>query len=649
MTRPWGPQQSGGVVMNRQTGGSYWPLFALALIPAGLYMFIGFVARNTGGTDDPSAQFMRYLWVITGVYAFVLGIYEARKQAPFAWGHYRSFLIVIVVTWPTAVAYFVGYLLGQLTRQFRGAFSWRLGKRRRPQGAKNLVELSQEADNPLPAVINALGSAHQQGGGVVGWWRDGSMPSGAWTEGPHLMTANPRNALLCIGPPGKGKSAAVVIPSVLLAPGMCVSTSMKREVVNATAQVRGTVGQCWLFDPTGTEGAPPGVQMVHWSPLVGITDWDSADARGLSLAESKREEASGNGKYFVNRASSVLAVLLYAAKVAGTDMVQVHRWCARINEADDQNEVEVELLTAAEQGDEGAEIAADQWHSLLSEVGTREFSSVISTLTDLLRAYTLTSVRKVSRETNFDPYAFARSSDTLYITVPKERTEQLAPVVTALIEAVRFAQYQLHREREVGVSPPGPHATFVLDEATNVAPIPMPSLVSEAGGQGLHIVVGVQSLQQCVDKWGEAARDFISMFPRKLILRGVTDYAVVEPLSSSVGEFDRVMQGYSESVSYVNDSALHDIPTRRVEQTPNWTTTRQRILTPADITNPPDGCALAFEDGNWALVGLAYFFNDPVMQAILHKTPAQHEIDRAVHSLDANPLGPNHQQPRYDG
>ena len=639
MSRPWGPQDSGGVVMQRK-GGGYWVLFACVIPILGLVNFVGWLASNTGGTDAPAQSFQQVVWWTTGVIGFLIGLHEGRRRYEFARGRYIAALIILVFSWVTLVAYGAGYAVGRLLSGWSPLS--KLLARNQP---KNLLQIATKADNPHEAVIGTLRQAPQQGGGVVGWWLNGSMPSGAWSEGPHLMTANPRNALLCIGPPGSGKSSSIVIPSVLTAPGMCVSTSMKREVVNATAHVRQALGQCWLFDPTGTEGAPPGVTMVHWSPLVGITDWDSADARGLSLAESKREEARGNGRYFVNRASGVLAVLLYAAKLSDSDMVQVHRWCSSINSDETQSAVELVLLTAAEEGDEGAEIAADQWHSLMSEVGTREFSSVISTLTDMLRAYTLTSVRRTSRNPNFDPDTFARSMDTLYITVPKERTAQLAPVVTALVEAIRFAVYNLHREREIGLVPPGPHATFVLDEATNVAPIPVPSLVSEAGGQGLHLIVGVQSLQQCVEKWGDPARDFLSMFPRKVILRGVTDPYVVETLSQAVGEYDRLMMGYSQSTSWVGGK----IPMPITQQQPSWSTTRQRILSPADITNPPEGCATAFEGGMWALVQLAYFPTDQLMQTVLTKTPVRQITSERVTPVDAGPQAQHDNHEPYPG
>lgn len=65
--------------------------------------------------------------------------------------------------------------------------------------------------------------------------------------------------------------------------------------------------------------------------------------------------------------------------------------------------------------------------------------------------------------------------------------------------------------------------TFVLDEVANTAPIPLPNVASEAGGQGLHLVVGFQDLSQARTRWGQAADGFLTLFPEKLILSGMND------------------------------------------------------------------------------------------------------------------------------
>ena len=78
---------------------------------------------------------------------------------------------------------------------------------------------------------------------------------------------------MCVqAPPRTGKTTGVVIPSVIAAPGPVVVTSTKRDVLDATSAIRLCAGECWLFDPSGRETPPPGVDVVRWSP-VGAEVW----------------------------------------------------------------------------------------------------------------------------------------------------------------------------------------------------------------------------------------------------------------------------------------------------------------------------------------------------------------------------------------
>jgi hypothetical protein len=49
---------------------------------------------------------------------------------------------------------------------------------------------------------------------------------------------------------------------------------------------------------------------------------------------------------------------------------------------------------------------------------------------------------------------------------------------------------------------------WLLDEAANIAPVhDLPALVSQAGGQSLQVVIGLQDLSQARARWGADAAD----------------------------------------------------------------------------------------------------------------------------------------------
>jgi type IV secretory pathway TraG/TraD family ATPase VirD4 len=231
----------------------------------------------------------------------------------------------------------------------------------------------------------------------------------------------PQQALLVLGPPRSGKTTSVVVPNVLIGPGAVVTTSTKTDVVAWTAALRAKRGRTWLFDPSGTIG-PKGLTPLRWSPVTGCEDWAVANDRAHALASASR---SGGGSYLSDhwseRAEALLAPLLHAAALGGKTMASVLRWVLRkdVDEA-------VDLATGAD----GHFLAADTIEGVLG-TDARERSGIFSTAANLLAAYRNPAALEATMEPNFDPEAFVRSSDTVYICAPAAEQDLLAPIVIA--------------------------------------------------------------------------------------------------------------------------------------------------------------------------------------------------------------------------
>lgn len=646
MSRPWGPQATGGIVMDNgvqeKKGGVYWVVFACmspfiaitgfitALVgddtrtkttcPDTVESLTDSINGGTGGcsttTVDSGGSTVGFFWtlsILTAVVGLLLGIRDGRKGVAFAHQRTLSLIACFFCATLSVLGYAAGYFIGKATAKIGAP-----APPPAPVVPPTPGALITASENPHQALLSYTHHDPNGGGGWIGW------------SGDHLRTASPRQAMLVIGPPGSMKTTAVIIPSVLSAIGPTVTTSMKQEVMIATAAIRSTLGRNFQFDPSTTEPGVPGALIAHWSPLVGLTDWDSAARRAQALSQSHIEQATGNGKHFMVTASQIIGILLYTAHLEDdADMTQVYRWVTTLTTEDTQTEVYAILDEMTAAGDEGAEIAFNQFKGY-ADMSPQELSKYLSSAGEILEAYKYVSVRRISKDINFDPHQFVRSRDTLHITVPDEYLEVFAPVVTALLDSIRNAAYQLHRKRELGVEPKGPHVTFVLDEVTIVAPVSLPKLVAQAGGQGLHLIAAMQSNTQAIDRWHNAAKDFLSMFPTKLILPGVADKQVLDTLSELTGEYDRVMMGYSQSTTYLGE--FHRPVT---QNNPNWSTQRQRVLTPADISNPPQGYSVMFQGGQWDLVQLAPVFHQ-FWQLVIERTPTP--ALRATTSAD-QPIG----------
>ncbi|MBV8160564.1 MAG: type IV secretory system conjugative DNA transfer family protein, partial [Acidimicrobiia bacterium] len=128
------------------------------------------------------------------------------------------------------------------------------------------------------------------------------------------ICAGPQQSVLVLGPPRSGKTACVVDPCVLCAPGPVVDTSTKTDVFGVTGPVRRRRGRCWVFDPSASVAVPEWATALRWSPVVGCRDWSVALSMAHALAAAARPvRISTESPHWLERAESLIAPLLHAA------------------------------------------------------------------------------------------------------------------------------------------------------------------------------------------------------------------------------------------------------------------------------------------------------------------------------------------------
>lgn len=203
-------------------------------------------------------------------------------------------------------------------------------------------------------------------------------------------------------------------------------------------------------------------------------------------------------------------------------------------------------------------------------------SGIFSTGAGVLAAYRSPAAVAVAATPNFEPDAFVRSSDTIYIAAPADAQDQLAPLVVAFLDRLRRATYR----REAGWPP----VLWALDEVANIAPLPnLPSIISEGASQGLVSLVCLQDLSQARQRWGAAADGFLTLFAWKLILPGIADHATLQLVSALAGDHDVVRYSRTRSASVLVQ------PTNTV----TTSTERRPLLPPNAIAFQQPGTALA--------------------------------------------------------
>jgi type IV secretory pathway TraG/TraD family ATPase VirD4 len=383
-----------------------------------------------------------------------------------------------------------------------------------------------------------------------------------------------------------------MIPAVLGAAGPVISTATKPDVMSATMRARAELGEVWLFDPAGEQASvPDGVRPLRWSPVAAATSWDQALIMAQAMTACTRVgSGTTNESHWTERAKALLAPLLYAAHIAGKPIEEVLRWTLHQDLGPS-----LEILSGADAG-----LAADVLIGI-QRTDTRERSSIFSATAGVLAAYNADATRAMATNPNFDPVRFVSSSDTIYITAPEHKQALCAPLIVGLLEQIRHAVYH-HAQNQL----PGRVMLWALDEVANIAPIhDLPALVSQAGGQSLQVLIGLQDLSQARTRWGEAAADgFMSLFQTRMVMGGIADSRTLESISLTLGEYDRRIVsssvGQSESDEWLSSLGKNE--------SVNYSTQRQRVLAPGDIAQPPANHALLLEGASWGLVRLTPWY-----------------------------------------
>lgn len=337
------------------------------------------------------------------------------------------------------------------------------------------------------------------------------------SKGP--VQARPDEHVLVLGPPRSGKTTRLVTFSVLTHPGPVVVTSTKPDVRELTAWARRRLGRLWLWDPSGTLAVPDGVEELRWSPVVGCQVWDQAVARAHALASSARSNPSAHDAHWVERGQALLAPLLHAAAILDGDLATVLSWLHR-------REL---LVPISVLNDKGAHRAANLLEGI-AHTDPRELSGIFSTADSLLAAYRTDAALGAACFANFDPDAFACSTDTVYLCAPGTTQALHSPLVVALLDQIRSAVYRVRYQ---------PPMLFALDELAQIAPLPdLGSTIAEGGSQGLVVLACLQDLSQARARWGTQADGFLTLFTHKLVLPGIADLNTLKAISALAGEVD---------------------------------------------------------------------------------------------------------------
>ena len=405
--------------------------------------------------------------------------------------------------------------------------------------------------------------------------------------------ASDEDVLLEIAGPRSNKTSALVVPAILSAPGLVITTSNKPDSYILTVGLRSLVGRVFVLDPQRIAGAA----QTWWCDLLAavhdITDAQRLVGHFMTTVGAGHERAD---PYFTQGAQRLLTQLWLAASTSDRHSLRdVLAWLAT------RSDEPVGLLRraglhAAAQGLQGTlEAPPDQrgglYETALTAMASLESEAVARYVTP---PHTWTEPPRVNPIIRLDPWQLMVGyttdahghpvpRDTLYL-LTQEGAGTAAPVVAALVDQILHTAADTARARGGRVDPP---IRPILDEAANIAPIRnLPDLYSYFGSMSIQIMTWLQSYQQGVAVWGRAGMDKLwSAATVKLIGAGVHDPSFCEHISRLIGP--------------------HDVPTWSDQRgrgggSTTWSTRRDQIMSAADIAALPKTDAVLISTGRKA-------------------------------------------------
>jgi type IV secretion system protein VirD4 len=364
-----------------------------------------------------------------------------------------------------------------------------------------------------------------------------SASQGRLALGRHrgrLLYAERRHALVAFGPPQSGKSAGLAVPALLEWDGPAVASSIKSDLLGASAAACGRRGEVLVFDPFELSGT----RSHTWSPLHGASTWDGAleVAWRLAAAGELDQRAVEGGDFWAVAAEQRLAPLLFTAACAGGDMTDVVRWA--YGQGSRELDERLAELTGAASDEErlaGAHAADDAVRAFETQAD-RTRSSIEATVQALLRAYRFARVARSAGSCEITPDRLLDGRNTLYLIGDAKASKLLRPIFLALLSEIVERAYE--RATQAGGRLELP-LLLCLDEAGNVAPLPsLGEIASTAPSHNIQLVSIFHDLAQARTRYGRQAETVVNSHRARMLLPGIADLDTLRYFSDLAGEED---------------------------------------------------------------------------------------------------------------
>jgi type IV secretion system protein VirD4 len=358
-----------------------------------------------------------------------------------------------------------------------------------------------------------------------------------WAYGWHRLWVPSEEHVLVMAPPRKFKTA-LLGKAIMHWPGAAVATSTKPDLFGLTSGLRARRGPVHVFNPQRRGGVP---STFRWNPLQGCEEPAVAIRRASAFTEAVDQAGVEKGDWFGERAGAYLRALFCAAALGGHDMLTVARWASGME------------ITAAQEilhrhGRQEWVRELDQLHGQ----ARRTIESIQMTMAAALGFLADPGLQEcvLPGSGEIDLPGFLTGGGTLYLIARKQgKTAPLGPLFAAIASEVQYQAVLLGSMQPGGrLDPP---LLLALDEATAICPVPVPSWLSDAGGQGVSLIVVCHSEAQLRTSWGaDGAQVVMDTCGTVAWFAGIKDTNTLETASKLCDETSYLQRGQEHETQH---------------------------------------------------------------------------------------------------
>ncbi len=355
--------------------------------------------------------------------------------------------------------------------------------------------------------------------------------------GNQYIRTNEPLSMVVAAPPGTGKTAAIIIPTLLSCGNSMLINDVKGELYAKTSERRKTFSKVYMFSPASDNSAA-------WNPLSKNElpkEWSDkticVDRLAGALISQKDENDKGD-KYFINEAKTIFTFvgLLQIFLNGETSIPEIYD--IALAQADFQAWVAETLDTMGED----LPLRIRQAGNSIIQKADKEFSGVFGSFNERMNVFSDDRVRKNLASSDFMFSELRKERITIYVTIKNSDQDRLRGVLNLFFEYASISLIDKEPDDNDYT------VTFVLDEFPRLGKMPsVHSAPAISRSYRYNTIFVLQTEAQARSIYGENGLDELKNTCAYQVIFSQNDLKIAKNISDAIGDKTRRKTSDTES------------------------------------------------------------------------------------------------------